>query len=263
MPGPRHPRRTGLALLTACLALASGCATANAQDTVSLTRANVADPPGRAATIEYGATISSSEGPIPSPITHNDLMLPAGTRLDLRHAGICSQSNLETLGPAGCPPDAKAGHGDGLAVYQVGNETIEEQFTLQIFLADTTPGQVSLLFFLYGHVPFLVEETFTATLGPAPRPYGLDLAVNVPLVPVFPRAPDASTHSTDVTLGQAPSQNSGLQIQLPRRCPHGGWPMATRFAFQDGASSTAARAAPCGTTTTAQHPASRSARRTG
>lgn len=34
-------------------------------------------------------------------------------------------------------------------------------------------------------------------------------------------------------------------IILPKRCPHGGWPVASRFSFQDGQEVMATRTVPC------------------
>lgn len=243
-----RPRHWALAMILACVALAGPAAGAKAQETVTITRAALSpDPPGEPSTLSSSAAIASSAGPVPSPLTHLDLLAPAGARLQLKNTGTCGRAALEALGPGACPADARAGSGEGTAVYEVGKEIVEERFTLEMFLEEDHPGRIGLLVVLLGRWPVFDEEIFTATVVPAPRPYGLQLSVNVPLISVLPESPYASTRSATLTLGDYQSEGSpdGVGVKLPRTCPHGGWAVASRFSFQDGSSATATRSIPC------------------
>lgn len=244
----RLPRRCALAMILACVTLAGPAAGAQAQETATITRAALSpDPPGEPSTLSSSAAIASSTGPVPSPLTHLDLLAPAGAHLALHNSGTCERTTLEALGPEACPADARAGSGEGTAVYEIGRQIVEERFTLEMFLQDDQPGHIGLLVVLVGRWPVFDEEIFTATVVPASRPYGLELRVNVPLINVLPESPYASTRSATLTLGeqQAGGSHDGVGLTLPGSCPHGGWAVASRFSFQDGSSATATSSIPC------------------
>jgi hypothetical protein len=90
----------------------------------------------------------------------------------------------------------------------------------------------------------------------SPKPYGLGFSINVPLIKVLPEASDASAKSTFLKLG-AKGQTyvrvlAGKRkrvpvrgIVTPRSCPHGGWPVATQFNFEDGSSVTSTSKIAC------------------
>jgi len=90
----------------------------------------------------------------------------------------------------------------------------------------------------------------------SPRPYGLGLSIDVPLIKVLPEASDASAKSAFLTLG---ANNVAYYrrvhgrrrlflvrgIVSPRTCPRGGWPVASQFSFQDNSTVFAKSAIPC------------------
>lgn len=247
----------GTLVALVCAAMAWGAASACAEEAVTITKAGFTPDLLGVPTNAFGsATITSTTGPVPSPITHVNVLGPAGVTLDLEGTGVCTAAVLEAQGPKGCPADSRAGFGGGQGIYELGHELVEEEYTIDFFLADNQPGHVSMLVFLIGSTPVSVELVFTANVITGPKPYGLGFSVNVPLIKVLPEASDASAKTAFLTLGAtnvAYYKNvHGKRklfhvkgIVLPKKCPHGGWPVASQFAFQDGSTVMAKRTIPC------------------
>jgi hypothetical protein len=234
-----------------------GVASAQAEQTVTITEAGFSPDKLGVPTNAFGrATIGSTTGPVPSPITHVNVYGPAGVTLDLEGTGICNKQRLENLGPPACPANSRAGFGGGMGIYQIGRELVEEEYTLDFFLGDNRPGHTSLLIFLSGSKPVSVELVFTAVVIRGPKPYGLGFSLDVPLIKVLPEASDASAKTAFLTLGahnvayykKVHGKRTLFHVKgiiLPRSCPHGGWPVASQFSFQDGSTVMAKRAIPC------------------
>jgi hypothetical protein len=227
---------------------------AGAEETVQITEAGFSpEALGVPANAFGSATIGSTTGPVPSPITHVDVYGPAGITLNL---GTCSVEKLESLGPQGCPADSKAGFGGGEGIYELAKELIKEPFTLDFFLSNNHPGHVEMLIFLKGSKPVAIEIVFPAVVIKRPRPYGLGFSLNVPLIKVLPEASYASATSSFITLGaknvayfkKIHGKRKLFHVKgiiLPRSCPRGGWPVASLFTFQDGSTVTAKRTIHC------------------
>jgi hypothetical protein len=237
------------ALITASAAQAEG-------ETVTITEAGFSpDQLGVPINVFGRATIGSGS-PVPSPITHVNVMGPAGVTLNLRGTGTCSMETLENIGPAACPANSKAGFGGGEGAYELAGEVIHEAYTLDFFLLNNHPGHEEMAIFLNGSSPVSVEIVFTATVIHEPKPYGLGFSLDVPLIKVLPEASDASAISSFITLG---AKNVAYYRKIhgkrklfhvkgiiaPKACPRGGWPVASEFTFQDGEKVTAKRKIPC------------------
>jgi hypothetical protein len=248
-----------IATLALCLAtlMALIGASAQAQETVQITQAGFSPAKLGQPTNAFGsAVIGSTEGPVPSPIEHVNVYGPAGVTLDLRGSGTCSEAALARIGPQACPANSRAGFGGGDGVYQLGGELVKEKYTLDFFLSDNRPGHVALLVFLQGHSPVSVEIVFGGKVITGPKPYGLGFSLDVPLIKVLPDASNASATSAFLTLG---AHNVAYYrtvhgkrtlfhvrgIVLPKSCPHGGWPVASQFSFEDGSTIMAKRSVPC------------------
>jgi hypothetical protein len=257
-------RPSGIKLILAVVATTTACAVpllaaspANAEETVSITEAGFSPNVLGAPTNAFGnATIGSTNLPAPSPITHVDVYGPAGLTLNLEGTTTCEKERLEQIGPKACPENSKAGSGGGEGVYELGGELIREPYTIELFLADNRPGQVSMLVFLKGTTPVSIEVIFGATVINGPSPYGLGFSVDVPLIKVLPEASDASATTAFLSLGAKGAtytktvhgRKRRLHVKgivLPRRCPHGGWPVASQFSFQDGSTVLAKRTVRC------------------
>lgn len=251
---PRRLISLAATLSCACLLVP---ASALAEETVTITSAGFKpDKLGVPTNVFGSATISSTNLPVPSPITHVEVYGPPGVTLDLRGTGTCSEATLENVGPEGCPANSRAGFGGGEGVYELAHEIINEHFTLDFFLGDNRPGHVTMLIYLNATKPVSFQTVFTAITIHGPRPYGLGFSLNVPLIKVLPEASDASATSSFLTLG---AKNAAYYktihghrkllhvkgIILPKSCPHGGWPVASVFKFQDGSVVMAKRSIRC------------------
>lgn len=240
-----------------CGAALLAASPAAAEETVKITEAGFSPDKLGAPTNAFGnATIGSTNLPVPSPITHVNVFGPAGLTLNLQGSTTCAQEQLERLGPQACPANSRAGSGGGEGAYELGHEIINEAYTLNFFLADNKPGQVSLLILLKGSTPVSIEVLLTATVIHGPPPYGLGFSVAVPLIKVLPEASDASATTASLSLGahnatyykKVHGKRKLFHVQgiiLPKHCPHGGWPVASQFTFQDGSTVMAKRTVPC------------------
>jgi hypothetical protein len=252
---------TSRSLLVALVVLVAGtflfAAGARAEETVNITTATFTpDKLGVPINVFGSATISSTTGPVPSPITHVNVLGPAGTTLSLEGSGTCNKEKLENVGPSACPANSRAGFGGGEGAYEIAKEVVHEKFTLDFFLGDNRPGHVMLLIYLNGATPVSIQLVFTAPVIQGPKPYGLGFSVNVPLIKVLPEASDASAVSTFLTLGaknvvyfkKVHGKRKRLHVKgiiSPKSCPRGGWPVASQFSFQDGSTVMAKRTIPC------------------
>jgi hypothetical protein len=234
------------ALVGCALMFGLTVAAAQAEETVTITKAGFSpDALGVPTNVFGSATIGSTNLPVPSPITHINVMGPAGLTLNLEGTGTCTATTLENAGPNACPANSKAGFGGGEGAYEIAHEIINENFTVDFFLGNNKPGHVELLIYLEGATPVSIQLVFTAPVIREPKPYGLGFSLNVPLIKVLPEASDASAISAFFTAG---AQNVAYYkkvhgkrklfhvkgIITPKTCPRGGWPAASEFSFEDG-----------------------------
>ncbi len=249
------PRRILAALVCGGLLLATAAGAAHAQDTVTIGQVSFSPDKLGAATDVFGsATLGSTDGPMPSPITHINVYGPAGVTLDLQGSTTCDQEFLERTGT--CPKNSRAGTGGGMGVYELAKEIIKEKYTFELFLTDNRPGHTKLVIYLVGHTPAAIEIYFDATVIRGPKPYGLGFSLDVPLIQPLPEASYASASSAFLRLGakgqtyvkKVHGKRKRLPIKgiiLPTKCPHGGWPVASQFSFFDGSTVMAKRDVPC------------------
>ena len=250
-------RLRGPIALGLCLASLLFASAAQAEETVRITAAGFSPDKLGVPTNVFGtAVISSSNLPVPSPITHVNVYGPAGVTLDLKGTGVCTAETLENIGPEGCPADSKAGFGGGEGIYELAHEIIEEEFTLDFFLGDNRPGHTELLIYLNGSTPVSIQLVFNAPVITGPKPYGLGFSLNVPIIKVLPEASDASAKSSFLTLGaknvayfkKVKGKRKLFHVKgiiTPKSCPKGGWPVASQFSFQDGSTVTSKSTIPC------------------
>jgi hypothetical protein len=248
--------RTPIAALLCCAFLLTA-ATAQAEETVRITQAGFSpDRLGVPTNVFGSATIGSTNLPVPSPLSHVNVYGPAGVTLNLEGTGTCTAAALENVGPAACPADSKAGFGGGEGAYEIAKEIIHENYTLDFFLGDNRPGHVTLLIYLNGSTPVSIQLVFTATVLQGPKPYGLGFSLNVPPIKTLPEASDASAISSFLTLGannvayykKVHGKRKLFHVKgivTPKRCPRGGWPVATQFSFEDGSTVMATSKIPC------------------
>ena len=246
-----------LVVAVLCCAFLAGAAAAQAEETVQITSTGFSpDKLGVPTNVFGSARIGSTNLPVPSPITHVNVYGPPGVTLDLQGTGVCSAQVLENIGPEGCPANSKAGFGGGEGVYELAHEIINEKFTLDFFLGDNQPGHTVLEIYLNGATPVSIQLVFTAPVINSPKPYGLGFSLNVPIIKVLPEASDASALSSFLTLGakdvayykKVHGQRRLFHVRgiiTPKRCPSGGWPVASQFSFEDGSTVLSTSKIPC------------------
>ena len=211
---------------------------------------------GAVTNLSATATFTSNTGTLPPPITRLTAYVPAGMRIDTRGASTCPAQLLRQRGASGCPVASRAGFGGGVALLQLGSEILHEQFTVDIFLAPSEGGHVAFLAYLTGTAPASIELVLTAREIPAPKPYGFGFSVEVPPISTIPGASDASIESAFFTFGATnvayyeTVHGKHKLVHLegliePKRCPRGGFPLATTVDFADSSTSTATTTIPC------------------
>jgi hypothetical protein len=238
-----------IAALLGCAFLLTATA-AQAEETVKITSAGFSpDRLGVPTNVFGSATIGSTNLPVPSPITHINVMGPAGLTLNLQGTGTCTVATLENIGPRGCPADSKAGFGGGMGAYEIAKEIVHEAYTVDFFLGNNKPGHVELLIYLEGSTPVSIQLVFTAPVMQFPKPYGLGFSLNVPLIKVLPEASDASAITAFFTAGaknvayfkKIHGKRKLFHVKgiiTPKSCPRGGWLAASQFSFFDGSTVT-------------------------
>jgi hypothetical protein len=178
----------------------------------------------------YGPTAQNPNGGIP-PISQVNFYLPAGARISTRGFGTCSEATLKNVGPHGCRSTSVASPiGNVLGEVTFGTERVPEEAELQAFFA---PGG-GLLFYTAGHSPVALEIVSSGHFVNSHRaPYGMELITLVPPVPTVPGAPLASVHRIKIKVGAAFMRHHKLTSYgyMPRRCPHGGFPVKTEVTF--------------------------------
>ncbi len=254
----RMPRvRIIATLLAGCALMLAAASAAQAEETVTITKAGFSpDALGVPTNVFGSATIGSTDLPVPSPITHINVMGPAGLTLNLEGTGTCTAVALENSGPQACPADSKAGFGGGVGAYEIAKEVIHEEYTVDFFLADNQPGHTALLVYLEGSSPVSIQLVFKAPVIQFPKPYGLGFSLEVPLIKVLPEASDASAISAFFTAGAKNvayyrtihGKRKLLHVKgiiTPKTCPRGGWPGASEISFEDGSTVKSTVKIPC------------------
>ncbi|HST55837.1 MAG TPA: hypothetical protein VLJ42_08070 [Solirubrobacteraceae bacterium] len=238
----------------ACVPIAS----AQAGETVKINASFKPDVLGAPTNVLGGAVVTSTDPTtVPSPLTRIVIKGPAGTKLDLTGVGICkSAAALQSNGPSACPKSSRAGFGKGIGQYQLGTQINDQPFTLDLFRGPNQGHTPTLLIYLNATSPVSVQIVFTAPITKQAKPYGLGFSFNVPLIATLPGASNASLKSATITIGAANAAyytkvhgKRKLQhvkgIILPKKCPAGGFPVATDFSFLDGQTVHATSTVPC------------------
>jgi hypothetical protein len=148
------------------------------------------------------------------------------------------------------------GHGNVLAEFALGAETLQEQVAVAIVRAPEQNGHFALLFYASGGTPISAQIALPALLLPTPNAASID--IHVPPVPTLPGAPNVAVAELNATLGprgltyhehihDTTTSYHPTGILLPDQCPHGGFPFTASLTFEDGTHTTAMTAVPCPT----------------
>jgi hypothetical protein len=252
----RALRLLTLTLVTSLSAAATASGAQSAKLTVTLTPEHL----GIGTTISFAFKIITPNSRVPSPLSSLDFRYPAKVGLLTSGLGLtsCTPTILEEIGPEGCPANSLMGHGSAVVEIPIGPEIIHETGHITIWMGPVTDGHVGLLFYAEGNTPLSSELIFPGTILEARPPYGGDLYTIIPAIPILPEAPNAAVVQMHATIGpknltyyrhtsgkKTPYKPEGLR--LPHSCPHGGFPFAATFTFQDGTHTTAHATVTCPT----------------
>ncbi len=249
------------AIVALFAALLGGLAPSGAQATSEVASLHASFSPdrlGAATTITFGFHIATTEDLAPPPLTALDLRMPSGMNYTTTTLGLslCQPAALRTNGLAGCPPNSRLGYGSALVEVPFGTGAGHEIPEVQAVAGPSPNGNLTVLFYANGLYPVSAQLTFAGEVVPDSGRFGSQLATTVPLVTSVPGGPDVSIVSVQTTIGPAhltyykhrhgrlvPFRPRGVSV--PERCPHGGFPFAADFTFQDGSSTSAETTVPC------------------
>jgi hypothetical protein len=243
-------------LLVACLP-ASALAVS---ETATLQASFTPNRLGAPTTIAFGFQLATSEGLAPPPLTGLRLHLPAGINYSTTTLGlaICRPATLLARGLGGCSPNSRLGFGSAFVEVPFGLGSGHEIPEIQAVMGPPRNGNLVVLFYANGASPVSAQLVFAGEVLPDARPFGSQLATEVPPVSSVPGGPDVSIVSVQSTIGPSrltyyrhrhgrlvPFHPQGVSV--PERCPRGGFPFSAEFAFQDGTRTSASTLAPCPT----------------
>jgi hypothetical protein len=245
------PAKAGLVATLATLALlALDAAAAGAAPSASISASFSPLRLGTPSSVSLGFRISAPGG-IPPPLTEVDFSYP--TSLNLIRSGLgvatCQPQELEQDGPAGCPANSRMGSGAAHTRFHLGEETVDETATLGVVAGPPQDGFVQMLVSATGLSPVAARVVMTMLLVPGRLRFG------VPLVPSLPEGEDVAVVAAQVTLGRGLTYYERVRgrtiayrprgIELPHRCPRGGFRFAATLTFVDGSRAWAHTVVPC------------------
>jgi hypothetical protein len=239
----------------ACLLLATiAWATENVSVQASFRPNRLGAPTNLSAAVTFRSTDSGPQ----SPVTKVTAYAPAGLLVDVRGAGICKATpiKLEETGPSACPADSRVGFGRGVGLFEIAHELVPGPFTLEFFLAPKENGHLVMLIYVNAVTPAAEQLVLVAREVRAPRPYGLGISFDVPIVPSLPGASLGWFDHVVLSLGAtnvAYYRNVHGKTRLvhvkgviaPKTCPRGGFPIEATIGFADGSTTTVNPTIPC------------------
>lgn len=247
-----------IALLVAFIVWVLPAASASAAPGVALHASFTPDRLGASTTIGFEFTIAREEGRLPPPLTHVLLRMPAGMSYATSTLGlaICKPEALIARGLAGCSPNARLGHGSAFVEVPFGTGAGREIPDVEALMGPPQNGNVVVLFYANGQIPIFAQLVFAGELLEGSGPYGMSLDTTIPLVAGITNGPPVSILRVSSTIG--PSRLTYYKrvhgrlvgyhprgIEVPERCPRGGFPFAADFTFLDGSHAEARTAVPC------------------
>jgi hypothetical protein len=213
---------------------------------------------GDPTTIAFGFHVSTTEGVAPPPLTSLDLQLPAGMNYVTTTLGLatCKPATLLADGLSGCSPNSRLGYGTAFVEVPFGTSAGHEIPELQAVEGPSNTGNLVVLFYANGLFPVAAQLAFSGEVLPDSGAFGSQLSATIPLVASVPGGSDVSIVSVQATIGPEHltyyRHSHGRRvafhprgISIPERCPHGGFPFAADFTFQDGSTTTASTTVPC------------------
>jgi hypothetical protein len=185
--------------------------------------------------------------------------MPAGMNYTETTLGLaeCSTHTLEQRGGGACPVNSRLGSGWAFVEVPFGKGAGRELPQITAFMGPPgREGNMVVLFYVDGTTPVYGQYIFSGEVLPASGMFGSQLATVVPLVPSVPDGPDVSIVRAEASIGPnhltyyhrvhgrlRPFHPRGIDV--PERCPKGGFPFLAEFSFQDGSHAQAKSVVPC------------------
>jgi hypothetical protein len=250
MPVSTYCRRAASIAVAATLCAGSP-AGAHAAERTRIEAAFSPERLGKATAMSVGFEVTATDGGLVAPLTAMDLHYPADLGIATSGLGLatCAPALIEAHGPGVCPPNSLMGFGSALVEVPIGPEIVAETARIALVAGPSPDGYIHVLVAATGRSPVAARIVMPTLL--------LDgrLHLTVPLVEGLANGPDVSVARVRVTLGGNLTYRRRVRgrsvryrpkgIDLPRRCPSGGFRFAATFAFLDGSHSSATTAVPC------------------
>lgn len=237
-----------------CMAAAAGAVT----ETASLSASFTPNRLGAATTIGFGFHVQTTEGTAPPPLSAVHLRIPSGVNYSVTTLGlaVCQPAALLAHGLSGCPANSRLGFGSALVEVPFGTGSGHEVPEVQALMGPSKSGNLVVLFYANGTAPVYAQLVFAGEILPESGVFGSQLSATVPPIASVPGGPDVSVVSVKATIG--PEHLTYYKrvhgklvkfhpqgVDVPEHCPHGGFPFAAEFIFQDGSHTTAATKIAC------------------
>lgn len=265
----RSPRRLAALALLAVLCAAGGPAAA-AAPSASPVRVTAAFDPharlGAATALDVVLRLDPSRLTT-APLTQVRVAYPQELGVVSGGLGLAScvrppQDFVQVLisGPrlGGCPPNSVMGYGDARAIVRLadGGQVITERAAVTLLSGAYAQGRLGLVVFVDGQTPFGAKLAFAGAVTGAAPPYGGALTVQMPVVPGIQDLATISLVELRIVIGSHAiryyERRGGRTVayrpdgvELPSRCPRGGFRFRADIRFADGSRRSATSVTRC------------------
>jgi hypothetical protein len=184
---------------------------------------------------------------VPVAVRRLAVHFPAGMGLDIPNLRGCSMARLRAHGARGCSAASRIGGGTALAELAAGSQVFKERIALSIYVGPLRNGQQTLAILGLGFTPLGEQLVFGGEMLFDRAPYGEELVIHLPPIPVLPETPAASPVLFSMTLGVSRHQRASPAntVIVPSHCPKGGFPFAAESTYVDGTSYSVTATALC------------------
>ncbi|HXE46186.1 MAG TPA: hypothetical protein VN635_13460 [Conexibacter sp.] len=147
----------------------------------------------------------------------------------------------------GCPPNAVMGYGEARAIVRMAQtaQAIPEYATVALLAGPIAQGKLGLVVYVEGQRPFGGQLAFAGDVSDAAPPYGGVLTVRMPVIPGIQDVATVSLVQLRLVIGSHAIRYYRRQhgrrvayrpdgIELPERCPRGGFRFHAEVRFADG-----------------------------
>lgn len=213
---------------------------------------------GASSSISFAFQIQSPPHTVPQPLIGIGLELPGGLGGATSRLGLanCDADIFYEKGIGGCPPNSLIGRATATATVPIGPALISEQVHIWLTATEPQHSNLELLYDAEGLSPVFSMLVFRGEILEADAPYGEEISTFIPPIETLPEAPYASVVSMRSTIGPVGltyyKRVHGRRvaykpegIELPKRCPRGGFKFAATFTFLDQATKVVHIVVPC------------------